>query len=80
MHKSICGKFMLVVLGCCAARFTVAQKAPAPSPETEQRIQRVTTGLTGEVVIKGDEHATHMLADRMKELGIPGVSIAVIHE
>jgi CubicO group peptidase (beta-lactamase class C family) len=31
------------------------------------------------VVIKGDEHATHTLADRMKELNVPGVSIAVIH-
>jgi CubicO group peptidase (beta-lactamase class C family) len=32
------------------------------------------------VVIKGDEHATHTLADRMKGLNVPGVSIAVIHE
>jgi len=30
-------------------------------------------------MIKGDLHAAHALADRMKQLNVPGVSIAVIH-
>jgi CubicO group peptidase (beta-lactamase class C family) len=48
------------------------------SPEIEQHIQHVTSGLIGPVVLKGDEHVTHTLADRMKELNVPGVSIAII--
>jgi CubicO group peptidase (beta-lactamase class C family) len=62
-----------------AVQLSVAQDA-GNSPETEQRVERVTSGLTGDVVIKGEEHTTHTLADRMKELNVPGVSIAVIHE
>ena len=48
-------------------------------PEVTQRIQRVENGLVGSVVIKGDAKATHNIADRMKELNVPGVSVAVIH-
>ena len=70
----------IMALACFAAEFCVAQKAPVVSPEAEQHIQLVTSGLTGDVVIKGDEHGTKMLADRMKELNVPGVSIAVIHQ
>lgn len=80
MSKFVSREFPLIALACCAVQFSVAQKAPVASPETEQHIQQVTSGLTGDVVIKGDEHATHTLADRMKELNVPGVSIAVIHE
>ncbi len=47
--------------------------------EVEQHIQHVTSGLIGDVVIKGEEHNTHTLAERMKQLNVPGVSIAVIH-
>jgi CubicO group peptidase (beta-lactamase class C family) len=64
----------------CVAQFTDAQNVPLTPPEIEQRIQHVASGLTGGVVIEGDEHATHTLADRMKELNVSGVSIAVIHE
>lgn len=49
------------------------------SPEVEQHIQHVVSGLVGGVVIKGDEHAIHTLAERMKELNVPGVSVAIIH-
>src|ERR1700727_2720026 len=80
MCKFLSRKVALIALACSAAQFGVAQQAPGASSETEQHIQQVTSGLTGDVVIKGDGHATHMLADRMKELKIPGVSIAVIHE
>lgn len=55
---------------------STAQKS---SPEVEQHIQHVTSGLVGAVVIKGDEHGTHTLAERMKELNVPGVSVAVLH-
>jgi len=63
----------------------MAQTTPAPyatpavSPEVAQRIQRVESGLVGGVIIKGDTKATHNLADRLKELNVPGVSVAVLH-
>jgi CubicO group peptidase (beta-lactamase class C family) len=63
----------------CVAQIADAQNASLTSREIEQRIQHVTSGLIGGVVIKGDEHSTHTLADRMKEVNVPGVSIAVIH-
>jgi CubicO group peptidase (beta-lactamase class C family) len=69
-----------VALVCSITQLVHAQNAPVSSPEVEQRIQHVTTGLIGGVVIKGDEHATQTLANRMKELNVPGVSIAVIHD
>ena len=73
-------KFVLVF----AAAFFVpllstSQNAPSGNTEVQQHIQHVTSGLIGQIVIKGDEHATHTLADRMKELNVPGVSIAVLH-
>ena len=66
--------------GLLLAEFSVAQNGPITSSRIEQRIQHVTSGLIGSVVIKGDEHETRTLADRMKELNVPGASIAVIHQ
>ena len=66
-------------MACFASLLSAAQSAPASKAEVELHIQHVTSGLIGEVVIKGDDHATHTLADRMKELNVPGVSIAVLH-
>jgi CubicO group peptidase (beta-lactamase class C family) len=78
-------QYALLALAVCVAQFGAAQSAPArtdakTAAEVEQHIQHVVSGLEGSVVIKGDAHATHNLADRMKELNVPGVSIAVIHE
>jgi CubicO group peptidase (beta-lactamase class C family) len=73
-------KKLLAIAIVCAAQLTFAQNAPAASAVIEQHIQHVEAGLVGDIVIKGDTHATHNLADRMKELNVPGVSIAVIHE
>jgi CubicO group peptidase (beta-lactamase class C family) len=80
MRMIVSGQFALMALVCCLAQSAVAQNAPITSPEVEQHIQSVTSGLIGGVVIKGDKHVTHTLADRMKELNVPGVSIAVIHQ
>jgi CubicO group peptidase (beta-lactamase class C family) len=62
---------------CCAFPFAAAQNKS--TPDIEQHIQHVTSGLVDPILIKGDQHATHTLTDRMKELNVPGVSIAVIH-
>jgi CubicO group peptidase (beta-lactamase class C family) len=79
MFRFVSRHLTLVAMAFIAVQLSVAQDA-GNSPETEQRVERVTSGLTGDVVIKGEEHTTHTLADRMKELNVPGVSIAVIHE
>ena len=76
----VASRLALIALLCSGAQYNTAQNASAPSPEIERHIQHVTTGLIGSVVIKGDEHAKHELADRMRELNVPGVSIAVIHQ
>ena len=68
------------VLAGCGSLFSFAQSAAPARIPVEQRIQHVTSGLIGGVVLRGQEHETHTLADRMKELNVPGVSIAVIHE
>src|ERR1700733_6238991 len=80
MSTLVSGRFALMAVTCCLAQSVVAQNTAPNSAEVEQHIQHVTSGLIGGVVIKGDEHATHTLADRMTELKVPGVSIAVIHQ
>lgn len=67
---------ILPALACLVAIPVNAQKS---NPEIEQHIQHVTSGLVGAIVLKDDEHSTHTLVDRMKELNVPGVSIAVLH-
>ena len=68
----------LIAIACCIIPLA-AQNTPEVTPEIAQRMQHVENGLIGPIVIKGDAYAIHKLADRMKELNVPGVSIAVIH-
>ena len=80
MHTFSCWKMGLIsAVACSAPLLSIAQNAPQNKAGVEQHIQHVTSGLIGGVILKGDEHATHTLADRMKELNVPGVSIAVLH-
>ena len=72
---------LLTIAAACGFQPTaVGQDATASPAPIEQRIQHVTSGLIGGIVLSGHEHETHTLADRMKTLHVPGVSIAVIHE
>ena len=71
---------LLAAMVSCGLHLAVGQNATAGPVPVEQRIQHVTSGLIGGVVLSGQEHATHTLADRMKALNVPGVSIAVIHD
>src|SRR5271163_3284228 len=70
----------LIALACCMPSLMLGQNAPASSSAVEQHIQNVEAGLIGGVVIKGDTHAKHTLSDRLKELNVPSVSIAVLHD
>jgi CubicO group peptidase (beta-lactamase class C family) len=49
------------------------------SVEVEQRIRHIQDALLPAVLIKGEQPVSTKLADRMAELHVPGVSIAVIH-
>ena len=80
MRTLVSWQFALIAVACCLTQPAVAQNTALTSSEVEQHIQHVTSGLIGGVVIKGDEHATHTLVDRMNDLKVPCVSIAVIHQ
>ncbi len=67
---------VVVALVCFCA---LSAHAQSNSPEVEEHIQHVITGLVGGAVLKGQENATHTLAERMKQMHVPGVSIAVMH-
>jgi CubicO group peptidase (beta-lactamase class C family) len=62
--------------GACSA---LGQAAPAMSAETRAHIEHVRAGLLPSVVVKGEASGPRKLEDRMAELHVPGVSIAVIH-
>ena len=65
----------VAVVACVLALPSTAQN---PS-DVEQHIQHVISGLIDGIIPTGEEHPTYTLAERMKELNVPGVSIAVIH-
>ena len=62
-----------------AIGWTQTPTAPPDALALEQRIQRIQDGLLAPVLIKGGPNKTTKLSDRMAELHVPGVSIAVIH-
>ena len=47
--------------------------------EIQQRIDRVTSGLTGPVIDKNVPHSMKTLSAEMAAMHVPGVSIAVVH-
>lgn len=70
--------FKLVIL-----LFILAACSPKPLQDQEllaQRISRVENGLVPNLQIQGDSVPNYNIEERMKELGIPGVSIAVVYE
>jgi CubicO group peptidase (beta-lactamase class C family) len=84
--KSVLFQFAAAgAFACGLVPAVIAQSTPTypqaltVSAETAQHIEHVENGLIGGIVLKTDAHPAHTLADRMKELSVPGVSIAVIH-
>jgi CubicO group peptidase (beta-lactamase class C family) len=76
MKKSI----VWLTLTLAAASFAgiSGAQAPQPSKEIQAHISAVESGLLPPVVIEGDAHPGHALAERMAALKVPGVSIAVM--
>ena len=62
-----------MIVSCPAA----AEDKVTANPDTEQRIERIVNGLRPANIFPGE--APRKLVDRMNELDVPGVSIAVIH-
>jgi CubicO group peptidase (beta-lactamase class C family) len=53
--------------------------SPVPSSEARQRIEKVEACLPPPVSVKDDPHPCTSLKERMLQLHVPGVSIAVVH-
>ncbi|MDQ2842942.1 MAG: serine hydrolase [Acidobacteriota bacterium] len=59
-----------------------AQSAPAAASlpkDTEQHVHKIESCLSDPVVVKDDPDTCRTLAQRLAELHVPGVSIAVVH-
>jgi CubicO group peptidase (beta-lactamase class C family) len=52
----------------------------ASSSQTEERILSVQRGILPPVLVRGESPKLPSLAERMAQLKVPGVSIAVVHE
>ena len=63
----------LVTCACLAS----AGGQAADQPERRERVER---GLRTSIAVKGAPAVRHTLADRMAELKVPGVSIAVVED
>ncbi|CAL2103065.1 TPR_REGION domain-containing protein [Tenacibaculum sp. 190130A14a] len=75
MKKSISVLLILFFFQSCIKKSTQKKESTIANNEL---IKKVETGLTTRVHINGD--ATWAIEERMKHYGIPGVSIAVIHD
>jgi CubicO group peptidase (beta-lactamase class C family) len=67
---------------CVFRSLLAAQTAPIPAAsasDAQAHIEKVKACLPEPITIKNDPHACRTLAERMAELHVPGVSIAVVH-
>ena len=62
---------MALALMTISAAATIAAESPG------ERVRRIENGLIPPVILKGQPVRTLKLEDRIRELKIPGVSIAV---
>jgi len=67
------------LVGQTGSSKTEPTTAKALQADVDQHINKVTSCLTSGVLVKGDPKSCATLADRMEQLHVPGVSIAVIH-
>lgn len=68
----------LVLFALMLAACQPAVEAPSPEDEQEALIGRIESGLLPAFTIAGEPVVTPALADRMAQLHVPGVSVAVI--
>ena len=63
----------------CPAALLAQAVSPADSTSVQHHIDKVTACLTGPVIDKNDRGDCSTLQQRMTEMHVPGVSIAVVH-
>ncbi|MEP7244069.1 MAG: serine hydrolase [Gammaproteobacteria bacterium] len=89
MSQRICGVIGLRVSACVLAvlagnadtAFGAGSQSPVPEgEETKLHVRHIEDNLLPAVMVHGEAVETTTLANKMHELGVPGVSIAVIHE
>jgi CubicO group peptidase (beta-lactamase class C family) len=70
----------LVSLALAACQTSPAPEAPVPPTEAEldARIERIESAVSPAFIIEGEPESRPTLIDRMAELNVPGVSIALI--
>src|SRR5207248_1362488 len=68
-----------VLVFTCVLQLSLTAQVAVRLSALEQRIQRIQDHLLPAIVIKGQSNESKLL-DRMAELHVPGVSIAVIHD
>ncbi|MEM9985403.1 MAG: serine hydrolase domain-containing protein, partial [Bacteroidota bacterium] len=73
---------MKTIIPICLLSILIAcsPKSPNGNQALEERIARIENGLQPTLQIQGDSIPRYNIEERLKELGIPGVSIAVINE
>ncbi len=72
--KNLTAIFLLLVLIGCSSKSEKENKILA------ERISRIENGLQPNLQIQGDSIPNYNIEERLKELGIPGLSIAVIYD
>lgn len=66
----------------CLCLSSVGQSVPSPKGESlgvQEHLQKVISCLPPPVIVKGEKPSCAALIERMTDLHVPGVSIAVIH-
>ena len=76
IRHPLCFRLIVVATLSTINRGVLTAQAPI---EVEQSIRHIQDAILPAVLIKGEPPASTKLADRMTELHVPGVSIAVIH-
>lgn len=75
-------RFLFVSLIFCQTLASAVQTVSSPKPDkasVQAHIEKVTSCLPPPVIVKGEPPSCTSLAQRMGELHVPGLSIAVIH-
>ncbi len=67
-----------LIIFCCFLIFSCSEEKKEQGDNHEEKIEQVENGLTYPVVIKGD--TPFNIRERMVHYGVPGLSIAVIHD
>jgi CubicO group peptidase (beta-lactamase class C family) len=75
-------EFLFASAIACLCASTLGQNVPSSKTQpasTQQHIEKVISCLPPPVLVKDEPHSCTTLTERMTELHVPGVSIAVIH-